>query len=720
MRKPHLSILLVILTFVSEYGFAQTYPGNLFNNSNDTLIMWLKADFGVLNSGNNAVNGDEVNTWTDLSGARTNNATDNNEISSPTYLNDSTHHLNYNPCLSFDGIGDGINFGSDYIFPDGGLVEVPLVGSALGFETFEGLSFFTVQKPISSDNTKTLQFIYDIGNYDLNGFGSVYTSNSTMLYTPKGTVGTLLSGTIPTVLDILLWLLGSSTVSNSNSSGFVNHNHDFETTISRTSVVSGSNLLGVLLGGASKSSFINCENVYSVSNFDLLQLNLNAILGGSQHYSASGPFTIGRQAKSDNYPSNSTRAFEGNIAEVIAYSGVLSNAETNRIESYLAIKYGITLAYGGTENGNYTASDGTTVWSANSAGTTFHNNIIGIARDDNSGLLQKQSHTQDDSLRVYLDELDTINSGNQGTFSNDLSFLIIGDNTDNLYSSSSYSEKPAGFYSRLDREWRIQTTNFTDTFSIDITLNEFATNKDVDTSDLYFLVDNDGDFSSGANSFNSMDGITFTLNGNVLSVTGLNPSIIPNNSSNFFTIGSGSGNTPLPVDLTEFTSSINSNNEVHINWTSSTEINNDYYSLYHSIDTEHWALIKKISAAGNSQTQINYSYTHSEAKSGYNYYKLQQTDFDGSPRNLGILCEKIEPPFSQINAYPNPVKGGLHVKGNLDLSAGIFVINHLGIATEITDYTLVSEDHIILNVAYLNKGSYYLKMNKQAIRFTKL
>ncbi|WP_139230361.1 T9SS type A sorting domain-containing protein [Lishizhenia tianjinensis] len=702
---------MILLTLVSGFGIAQTYPGNV---SSGTFEMWLKADdsTSILNlSSNTASNGEEVSQWSDQSGNRTNNATNNNEVTNPIYSKDSATVINYNPALTFDGISSGLNFGNDYIFPD----AYYLLGIEISNSHFEGINFYTVQKPTSIDVTKNTQFIYDIGNYDSDGFGLTYDFSSSKLYTPEGLEDVVLG-----ILSGLTGISSSTILNGTNSSGQQVHTKQWEPTIARANIVTGWSLLGALLENASKSMSINGYETYYANDFEILKLNLNSILCSSSHSPNSGPFTIGRQAKNGDFSSNSTRAFEGQIAEIIGYSGVLSDAETNRIESYLALKYGITLEYGGTENGNYTASDGTTVWSANSASSTYHNNIIGIARDDASGLLQKQSHTQDDSLRIYLDVLDTLNAGNQGSFSNDLSFLLIGDNLDNLYSSSSYSEKPYGFYSRLDREWRIQSTNFTDTFSIDIVLNEFATINGIDTSDLYFIVDNDGDFSTGANSFNSSDGISFLLNGNVLSISGLNTSIIPNNSSNFFTIGSGSGNTPLPVELMSFTTSLNTNNQVQIIWTTSTEINNDYYSLYHSTDAEHWVLIEKIKGAGNSVEKLDYEFTHNTAHKGINYYQLKQTDFDGKARNLGVRSVNLEHTISQLEAYPNPVKGALHIRGNLDLSQGIYAINSLGIAIKIHDYTVLSEHHIVMNVAHLNQGSYFLKINQQTIRFTKL
>ena len=93
-----------------------------------------------------------------------------------------------------------------------------------------------------------------------------------------------------------------------------------------------------------------------------------------------------------------------------------------KLHSYLAIKYGITLST------NYMATDGTVVW--NSAANTGYNKLIfGIARDEETGLYQRQSISADyNGVTVYLgNKLETLNSQNTGTLA-DKEYLILGSN----------------------------------------------------------------------------------------------------------------------------------------------------------------------------------------------------------------------------------------------------------------------------------------------------
>lgn len=68
----------------------------------------------------------------------------------------------------------------------------------------------------------------------------------------------------------------------------------------------------------------------------------------------------------------------------------MTGISRNQVESYLAIKYGITLDQ--TTATNYVYSNGSIIWNAASAGV-YKNNIAGIGRDDSSGLSQLRSQS---------------------------------------------------------------------------------------------------------------------------------------------------------------------------------------------------------------------------------------------------------------------------------------------------------------------------------------
>lgn len=151
-----------------------------------------------------------------------------------------------------------------------------------------------------------------------------------------------------------------------------------------------------IYNGSTFIGYSNGSQVTSLSTGDGITTNGNAYrIGDVEGNGTNNPFSIG---------------------EIIIFDSNLNNNQRRRVNSYLAIKYGITLSHG------YRRTDNTNIYPV----ATYGNNIIGLGRQDNSGLYQKQSHTIDDSTRIYLSTLQSVNSDNTGTFAADESFVIIG------------------------------------------------------------------------------------------------------------------------------------------------------------------------------------------------------------------------------------------------------------------------------------------------------
>lgn len=217
--------------------------------------------------------------------------------------------------------------------------------------------------------------------------------------------------------------------------------------------------------------------------------------------------------------------WDGDIAEMIMYSGALTAPERQRIETYLAIKYGISIDQ--TAATNYLASDGNPVWDG-TANITYNNHIAGIGRDDASQLNQKQSRSSDNRLSMGLGTIAASNQANANTFTNDLAYLIWGDDGgDVAFAARNIVNVPSGIESRLSRVWSASEVNSdVGGVTLQFDLNGEGYPGSYNASNFVLLVDNDADFSSGAgtiaaasyvggvvefNSVNISDGQIFTL-----------------------------------------------------------------------------------------------------------------------------------------------------------------------------------------------------------------
>jgi len=254
----------------------------------------------------------------------------------------------------------------------------------------------------------------------------------------------------------------------------------------------------------------------------------------SQSSGARGIY-IGKHSNASN------SYYNGFINEVITYNADLSTLEITKVNTYLGIKFGITLDNtGGGIQGDYIATNDQIVWDA-SLMAGYHNDVIGLCRDDNESLTQKQSHSFDDITRLYIDNLAVTNGTNLGTFPNNLTYLVSGHNDDIMCSTAASNlEIPSGYdiTNRLAREWKVTKTDFIQNFNMDFTTNICPDFISANLTNLKLLIDDDGDFLN-ADVYTQANGITFQITGNTISVIGINGTQIPNNSTKYLTLAIG-------------------------------------------------------------------------------------------------------------------------------------------------------------------------------------
>lgn len=143
-------------------------------------------------------------------------------------------------------------------------------------------------------------------------------------------------------------------------------------------------------------------------------------------YTPAGPsLFIGNEYT--NY--NTGRWWKGGIPEVVLYNRRLSSTqggEADRVDTYLALKYGITLYH------NYYLSNGTKVWDS-AFNNKYNKDIAGIAKDNSSALNQKQSHS------VNKKPVITMSAGSLQEYDNDNNTSVISDTYSMIWGSNGSS-----------------------------------------------------------------------------------------------------------------------------------------------------------------------------------------------------------------------------------------------------------------------------------------
>ena len=269
--------------------------------------------------------------------------------------------------IDFGNYSDGLNLGSHYITAEN-----------------DGFAIFSALQPNQFATSSGEPFFYDFGRYPNAGYGAGYSADIFTSYTGNNFGGI---------------------------EAFASHTRGAAPTVAAFNVV---------FGGTHTTYFDGALENTSTTN-SVTTLSLAEIGEAPQHQNSNGPVSIGRQAKNDGVNGND-RYFYGIMGDLIMYDRALPTADRQKVQTYLGVKYGITLQH------NYIASNDATIWDI-AANAAYHNDVAAIGRDDASLLSQLQSGSENAGALVTMG-LDSISAGGNAThgssFATDLSFIVWG------------------------------------------------------------------------------------------------------------------------------------------------------------------------------------------------------------------------------------------------------------------------------------------------------
>ncbi|MFD1163279.1 choice-of-anchor D domain-containing protein [Hwangdonia seohaensis] len=408
---------------IQGVGVLVQAPGGIDAN----LELWLKGNAGL-----SYTTGQSVTTWQD----QTSNGYDATAPVvgvEPTYRDDPAYNINFNPVVDFNNNSSSFNLDGDFSFDDtsteflqgtGGYysqdVFIVLLPNVTVNNSFGSMDVFCGDENIGANETDATGV--GLGAYSVRFSGEIISYAH----------GTTNSGNGYGVAE-------TGTGNTYSNAGIINVRNNS--------------------GATQQELYYNATDIETVQNDVPDFANVN-----------NSRYWIGR---SEGWEATT----DARIAEVITYSSRKNDAdltqERNRIQSYLAIKYGITLGVNGTSQ-DYVDSDGAVIWDQ-SANSGYNYNIAGIGRDDKSELNQKQSSSINNAtdgsgpiegiLTIGLSDISNTNNLNTSTFANDKEFLIWGDNgTDlNLAAAVINVEMSAGIgglstpvtFTGMQRIWKV-------------------------------------------------------------------------------------------------------------------------------------------------------------------------------------------------------------------------------------------------------------------------
>lgn len=393
--------------------------------------------------------------------------------------------------------------------------------------------------------------------------------------------------------------------------------------------------------GQVSGSSTNIQNVFHMGEYTTDANTLSQYINGKLDYSMPNPGLIFNPPASNlcglsvgSNPPNYPLWAMVNISELMIFNKKLSASENRMVESYLAIKYGLTLGNNqfNAASLNYMASDNTLVWDNHNG---YHNHVIGIGRDDASTLNQLKSKGES-SFNGTVDMIKIANGNftTPSSFSNDLEYIVTGSNLGSLsnpiFQTFTHANPLTTLYARLSRSWSIQKTgnpagNLIIEFDMSLLSGPNA------NSSIRLMMDDDANFtngSAGEGTYSPLAG--YSAAGGLLYFS-IPYSAIP--AKGYFTIGSiDLSNAPLPIRIKNFNASCN-NNLKTISWTTTSETDCKYFVLSRSVDGINYSTLKTFECNASSHDNY-YSCVDSVFNSEWQttYYKIGYVEGNSGPK----------------------------------------------------------------------------------------
>lgn len=163
-----------------------------------------------------------------------------------------------------------------------------------------------------------------------------------------------------------------------------------------------------------------------------------------------------------------------------------------------------------------------------------------------------------------------------------------------------------------------------------------------------------------------------------------------------------SPNFVIPVELISFSASI-INNQVSLSWATATEINNGGFEIERSIDNINFQNIGFVPGFGTSSEIHNYEYNHQENAPGNYYYRLKQTDYDGTYEYSKVIEVEISVPlfFELSQNHPNPFNPSTTIEFSIPFESNV----------NLKLFNLLGEEISIITQGFFTAGQHQINFN---------
>jgi uncharacterized repeat protein (TIGR01451 family) len=187
----------------------------------------------------------------------------------------------------------------------------------------------------------------------------------------------------------------------------------------------------------------------------------------------------------------------------------------------------------------------------------------------------------------------------------------------------------------------------------------------------------------------------------------------------------GEAGGPTPVKMTSFTATLLNRNLASLQWSTESEIDNDYFEIQRSFDGIRFESRGKVFGNGTTNMSHNYQFNDATNAAPVVYFRLKIVDRDGKYAFSKVIALKTNGNISveKFNVYPNPFVSNIKVSLNSlsDVNATMRVLSFDGKEVLRRTVAVQKGDNIVVlnDFGTIPSGNYILEVTTANDKFIK-
>lgn len=165
--------------------------------------------------------------------------------------------------------------------------------------------------------------------------------------------------------------------------------------------------------------------------------------------------------------------------------------------------------------------------------------------------------------------------------------------------------------------------------------------------------------------------------------------------------------SPLPLEFVSFSIERNGS-ELDFTWVVASERENDHFSIEMSLDGKKWMPILNTNSVGDHVSELKYEVSReTDLNTGDNYFRLKQTDRNGTTKILETKSLKVQ---NEFRMFPNPVRSGSAVELSLSVKSETEVLFYNTLGQLVKSEVFIESETIRIDTDGMRRGVYLVKV----------